>query len=101
MSEKVKCKECENSMYWALPRRIGDTNIDYAKQCLSRAKRTLVCGWTMKTKGVEHEQYCKHYRKKDDEYMKADEEDFQRQIGNLEKKIDDYEMLSRTQAGKE
>lgn len=62
MSKKRKCANCDKRMDWALPVRVGEQNIDYARHCLRLAERTFVCGITMKTKRIEHEQYCKHYR---------------------------------------
>lgn len=63
MSKKVKCKECENMMNWSVPVGITDSNYEYAKHCLNVAKSTFVCGITMKTKGRNNEQYCKHFEK--------------------------------------
>ena len=62
MSRKVKCKMCEKSMRWALPERVTENNYEYAKHCLRMVKNTLVCDRTMRTKYIEHEQYCKYFR---------------------------------------
>ena len=64
MARKVKCSDCDESMLWALPRSVNSNNIGYAKSCLNIAKNTIVCGRTMKTKGIKHEQYCKYFSKK-------------------------------------
>ena len=61
MAKKVKCKNCLNMMLWALPDDVTAENIDYVKQCVGIAKKTFLCGYTMKTKHREHEQYCKNY----------------------------------------
>ena len=61
MAKKVKCLNCWEFMNWSLPQKINSGNLDYAKQCLNLAKKTGVCGYTMKTKSRNNEQYCKHY----------------------------------------
>lgn len=86
MARKRRCIDCEESTFWALPRKVTEDNIDYAKHCLNIAKKTIVCGRTMKTKGVNHEQYCKHFVKKGYECTW-----YQKEIEELEKMINDYE----------
>lgn len=90
MAKKVKCIDCINSMHWALPVMVRGENLEYAKYCSRIAKRSIVCGETMKTKQINHEQYCKKYREKtewDKEYDKV----YDKEISELEKKIEDYE----------
>lgn len=87
MSKKVKCKECENMMNWSVPEKVTDINYDYAKQCLTTAKLTLVCGETMKTKRRDNEQYCKHFEK-----SKYNMEDLNnKRLLKLEEMIKEYE----------
>ena len=85
MAKKVKCIECMECMNWALPYKVNEQNIEYAKQCLVIAKRSIVCGYTMKTKKRDNEQYCKHFTKT------LHSNDFTRQIEELEAKIKEYE----------
>ena len=87
MAKKVKCIECMESINIALPYRITKENVDYAKQCLVIAKRSIVCGRTMKTKTREHEQYCKHFAKS------IFINDITEEIEQLEAKIKEYEAL--------
>ena len=87
MAKKRKCIECECSMHWALPRKVTEKNIDYAKYCLNWAKKTIVCDRTMKTKGVNHEQYCKHFVRKIHE-----DTWYQKEIEKLEQMINEYEQ---------
>ena len=91
MGSKRKCKLCEQSMRWSLPERVTDKNYEYAKYCLNMAKNTLVCGWTMKTKSIEHEQYCKHYHPKDDIILDFETQDEPNRIKKLENMINEYE----------
>lgn len=90
MSKKRKCKLCENSMGWALPEQVTSDNYEYAKHCLRVAKTTILCGHTMKTKGIEHEQYCKYFCTKSDSMIKLDEFD-KRRIQEFEDMIKEYE----------
>lgn len=89
MSKKKKCTECEECMYWSLPCVVNENNIDYAKRCLHMAETTCVCGRTMKTKGIDHEQYCKNFRKKSD--VNREIEIYRDDIFKLRKAITDYE----------
>lgn len=91
MSRKVKCKMCEESMRWALPERITEKNYEYAKHCLRAVKNTLVCGHTMKTKSIEHEQYCKHFCKKDERMIDYEINIEPKRIQNFEDMIKQYE----------
>lgn len=91
MGSKKKCKLCELSMRWSLPERVTDKNCEYAKRCLHMAKNTLVCGWTMKTKPIEHEQYCKHYHPKDNRDLELETKYYSKIIKNLEDMIKEYE----------
>lgn len=91
MSKKHKCCMCENSMHWSLPERVTPVNIDYAKRCLRLAKNTIVCDRTHKTKGKNHEQYCKYYRNQDADYLKFCVKRSEEEIQNLEKLIAEYE----------
>ena len=92
MSKKRKCKLCRESMGWSLPERITDKNIDYAKHCLAVAKRSIVCGYTMKTKTIEHEQYCKHYKEKSAEEIERDRQYDEARMRELEEMIEEYEL---------
>lgn len=90
MSKKVKCIECSKSMCWALPQKVSDGNYKYAKYCLQTAKMSIVCGETMKTKSINHEQYCKKFLKKTEMDLKFDSF-LQKEISELEKMIKEYE----------
>ena len=65
MAKKYKCIECEYAMNWAVP--CGKADFDKSEWNIKRLKHlcleTICCGWTMKTKNVDHEQYCKHFEK--------------------------------------
>ena len=63
MSKRVKCAECDNMMFFATPYMVDAGNYEYAKHCLDVATRSCVCGCTVKTKPLNNEQYCKHFRK--------------------------------------
>lgn len=90
MAKKVKCKTCINTMLWALPDEVTSKNIDYAKHCVSVAKRSFVCGHTMKTKHREHEQYCKNYEPADFDELTG----YDARIAELEQKIAEFERRS-------
>lgn len=85
MAKKVKCIECDNCMNWALPANVNHENINHAKHCLDIAKRTVVCGQTMKTKRRDNEQYCKHF------VIAERSKDYSKQLEELKKKIERYE----------
>lgn len=85
MAKKVKCIDCEECMNWAVPVRVSANNLDYAKWCLRLAKNTVVCDRTHKTKPKDHEQYCKHFRKKTHSF------DCSAEIEELEKMIAEFE----------
>lgn len=93
MGKKVKCMDCANSMRWALPDRVGEKNLEYEKYCACVAKRSIVCGETMKTKGINHEQYCKKYREKEESDRNYDNA-YSEEIVKLERRIEDYEHQS-------
>ena len=93
MAKKVKCMDCTNSMRWALPERVRENNLEYAKHCACVAKKSIVCGETMKTKGINHEQYCKKYREKE-EWDRNSDTAYSEEIAELERKIEDYEHTS-------
>jgi hypothetical protein len=63
MAKKHKCIECDHAMNWAVPSCKGIE--DKSEWNIRRLRRlcleTIVCGRTMKTKNVDHEQYCKHF----------------------------------------
>lgn len=92
MSKKVKCIECSKSMRWALPQKVSEGNYAYAKHRLETAKRSIVCGETMKTKSINHEQYCKKFLKKTEMDLKFDSYN-QKKISELEKTIKEYEKV--------
>lgn len=91
MARKVKCKMCEKSMRWAIPERVTENNYEYAKHCLRMVKNTLVCGHTMRTKYIEHEQYCKYFHKKDERELDYDIKAEPKRIQKLEDMIKEYE----------
>ena len=78
-------------MSWSLPFKVGERNIDYAKHCLEVAKHSIVCGYTMKTKAIEHEQYCKHYEPKEEKMVEFYEKYDKERIEELECMIIEYE----------
>lgn len=92
MSKKKKCIECQNCSRWALPDKVTDKNIDYAKYCLRIAKKTFVCFVTMKTKQLGHEQYCKYFEKKEHE-----DTWFQNDLERLERMINEYEFQKNSE----
>ena len=94
MSRKVKCIECQNSMNWALPVRVTDKNIEYAKHCLFWARKTIVCDRTQKTKHIEREQYCKYFKKK-----VIEDSWHQKEIERLERMINEYESQNCKEVG--
>ena len=85
MSNKVKCLDCENMMFFAVPSVVDEDNYEYAKHCLEVVTKNLVCGSTCKTKPLNNEQYCKHFEKRIYEY--SNEEDVER----LKRAIAEYE----------
>lgn len=85
MSKKVKCIECENMMYFAIPSVVDADNYEYAKHCLDVVTKNLVCGCSNKTKLINNEQYCKHFKKRIYEYSNEDK------IKRLEESISEYE----------
>lgn len=85
MAKKVKCFECDLYMNWSLPHAVNSKNIDYAEHCLAAAKRSFVCGQTMKTKKKGNEQYCKHFCCKT-----IGSNDNTKAIEELEHKINEY-----------
>ena len=91
MGRKRKCADCGNRINWALPVRVTEQNIDYARYCLRIAQRTFVCGITMKTKHLEQEQYCKYFRTDTDEYS----DDRVEEISKLRKMIEEYDQNHR------
>lgn len=90
MSKKVKCIECHNSIHWAFPDRVSRKNYEYAKHCLQTGKRSIVCGETMKTKSINHEQYCKKFSKKTEMDLEFDSL-YQKEIEKSENMIKKYE----------
>lgn len=90
MAKKVKCIECSEYMNWSLPVKVSKQNIDYAKHCLSVAKRSFVCGRTMKTKSINNEQYCKHFCKSEykNDYW------YEKKVEKLEAMIKEFEALA-------
>lgn len=90
MSKRVKCIECHFSSHWSLPCGVSEKNYKYAKLCLQTAKRSIVCNETMKTKPINHEQYCKKFSKKTEMDLKF-EPCYLNKILELEKMITEYE----------
>lgn len=58
MAKKVKCIECDNSMDWAIPNAEIIKGNEHLQNTL---KNYIVCGYTMKSKHIDHCQYCKNY----------------------------------------
>lgn len=90
MSKRVKCGDCYYGMDWALPRRVDESNYEYAKHCLNLGRNTIYCSQVMKTKWRTHQQYCKHFRVKNEVDLKLDDIS-QRELDELEEKIRKYE----------
>lgn len=90
MSKKVKCIDCHNSSHWVLPYRVSEQNYEYAKSCFQASKASIICGETMKTKSIKHEQYCKKFLKKTEIDLETDSY-YQKEISELEKMIKEYE----------
>lgn len=80
MAKKVKCIECDNSMDWAIPNANTLRGSDFLIDTL---RNTIVCSYTMKTKSVDHCQYCKHYEHKEDGFF-----DRQNRRDRYEKELD-------------
>ena len=89
MSKKVKCCECASFLGWALPERVDKDNYEYAKRVFELASTTGVCGYSMKTKQMAHEQYCKRFEK--NKYLEQESEPFKQEILNLKNAIAEYE----------
>lgn len=86
MAKKVKCVECDNSMDWSIPNDETLRDNSFLRDTL---KNTVVCGYTMKTKGVNHCQYCKHYEHEEKEYNRNDrrkryEEELNKRLSKLD-----------------
>lgn len=77
-------------MNWFLPRVVNHQNYEYAKICLATAKRSIVCGETMKSKPIEHEQYCKKFHKKENSSM---DNIHYKEMETLEHMIREYEIM--------
>lgn len=77
-------------MSWSLPMAVNHNNYEYAKNCLVAAKSSIVCGETMKTKPVEHEQYCKKYHKKENCFI---DKYYYKEMETLERLIREYESI--------
>ena len=90
MAKKVKCAECKYRNEWSVPQGVNENNIDYSERCLTLAKRTFVCEYSMKTKTREHEQYCKHFRKEEEKEKSFKDAISRQNIENLEKMIEDF-----------
>lgn len=78
-------------MGWSLPVNVNKKNYEYAKYCVNIAKATFVCGYTMKTKKIDHKQYCKHFVA-ESEFRAKIRLYTQKNIKDLEQKIADYEQ---------
>ena len=89
MSKKVKCCECASFLGWALPERVDKDNYEYAKSVFKLASTTGVCAYSMKTKQMAHEQYCKRFEK--NKYLEQEREPFKQEILNLKNAIAEYE----------
>lgn len=81
MSKKVKCCECASFLVWALPERVDKYNYECAKRVFKLASTTGACGYSMKTKQMAHEQYCKRFEK--NKYLEQESEPFKQEILNL------------------
>lgn len=85
MAKKVKCIECENSMDWSIPINKELKGNDFL---INTLKNTIVCGYTMKTKTVNHCQYCKYYEHEDGRFnrnarRKRYEKELDEKLNNL------------------
>lgn len=89
MSKKVKCCECASFLGWALPERVDKDNYEYAKRVFKLASTTGACGYSMKTKQMTHEQYCKRFEK--NKYLEQESKLFKQEILNLKNAIAEYE----------
>ena len=69
MAKKVKCIDCDNSMDWSIP---NDEHLKGNDFLIDTLKNTIVCGYTMKTKSVNHCQYCKHYEHETDRFDRTE-----------------------------
>lgn len=90
MSKNVECGNCYYGMDWALPHMVDSSNYEYAKHCLSLGRRAIYCSQVMKMKLRTHQQYCKHFRAKNEDDLEMDCI-AQRDLNELEQKIMDYE----------
>lgn len=89
MSKKVKCCECASFIGWALPEQVDKDNYECAKRVFKLASTTGICGYSMKTKQMTHEQYCKRFEK--NKYLEQESELFKQEILNLKNAIAEYE----------
>lgn len=94
MAKKVKCIECENSMDWDIPRAEVLKDSDFTIGTLTK---TILCSETMKTKTVDHCQYCKHYEPISDWRRKC-REMYEKELQEVLKKV---EVLRESEAKRE
>ena len=99
MAKKVRCRDCKNSVHWALPERVGENNDEYAKHICNVANNSILCGETMRAKRIDHEQFCKKYQEKNVYDTKYDEQ-YRRELVELEEEIKEYEQ-QKNQSGNE
>lgn len=92
MAKKVKCIDCVYRTDWAVPNGVDENNIDYTERCLNHAKNTLVCGYTMKTKAREHEQFCRHFIRAEEAKKAFEDEWLKERIERLEKQIEEFKQ---------
>lgn len=90
MGKKVKCRECFHSMNWCLPVNVNNNNYDYAKCVYNAAHKFIVCAKTEKTKNINNEQYCRHYKNKKETNNEVDSI-YARELEELGRKIKEFE----------
>lgn len=72
MSKKVKCLNCDNCMRFSIPCK---SYLEENPFLTNQIKKSLVCSHTMKTKNVNNEQYCKHFKEADEHTINFNSEE--------------------------
>ncbi|MCI8409483.1 MAG: hypothetical protein HFJ09_09485 [Lachnospiraceae bacterium] len=93
MSKKVKCKDCSKRMEWAMPQRVTATNYEAAKNLLVTAKGFCACAESVKGKCIEKERCCSKFHQIDSEFSRRRYEGHLKRIAELEKMINEYEVI--------
>lgn len=71
-------------MDWTIPNADELKGDDFLVDCL---KNIIVCGYTMKTKNIDHCQYCKHYEPDEDGFRKKCRERYEKKLEQALKQI--------------